>query len=97
MIARVGRFQVKAGKQDEFKELIETRVFTRVQQHKGYRNGYLLMDRKTGNCITIGFWGTEEEAQADARSVSPQEQERLYETFLTEPPVIELYEVASRD
>jgi len=97
MIARVGRFQVQPGKLDEFKVLIETEVFTRVHQHKGYRNGYLLMDRETGSCITIGFWRTAEEAAADARSVDPKDQARYFAEFLTAPPLIELYDVAARD
>jgi heme-degrading monooxygenase HmoA len=97
MIARVTRFQVKVDKLDELKNNFEKDVFPAVKQQKGYRNGYLLTDRKTGNCISLAFWDTEKDVFADEQSGHFQERVNMGKEFFVAPPVRELYEVASKD
>ena len=97
MIARVGRFQVKLDKLDEFKNNFEKGVFPAVKQQKGYRSGYLLTDRKTGNCISIGPCDTEHDALADEQSGHFQKRLSVGRGFVVAPPVRELYEVALKD
>jgi len=61
MIARVSRFQVNVNKLDEVKKVFEEGVIPAVKLQKGYRSGYLLTDRKTGKCISIALWDSEDD------------------------------------
>ena len=96
MIARVVRFQVNVDKLDEVKKSFEKDVFPAVKLQKGYRSGYLLTDRKTGNCISIAFWDTEHDVLVDEQSGHFQERVNMGKEFFVAPPVRELYEVASK-
>ena len=51
MFARVTRFQVDVDKLDETRKAFEASVIPAVKLQKGYRSGYLFVDRKTGKCI----------------------------------------------
>ena len=97
MIARVGRFQVNVDKLDEVKKAFKESVIPAAKSQKGYRSGYLLTDRKTGNCIGIALWDSEEDAIADEQSGHFQERVNMGKEFFTAPPVRELYEVAIKD
>lgn len=94
MIARVGRFQVNIDKLEEVKKAFEEGVIPTVKLQKGYRSGYLLTDRKTGKCISIALWDSEDDAIADEQSGHFQERVNMGKEFFTVPPVRELYEVA---
>ncbi len=97
MVARVTRFQANVDKLDEVKKNFEKDVFPAVKLQKGYRSGYLLIDRKTGNCISLAFWDTEYDVLADEQSGHFQERVKMGKKFFVAPPVRELYEVASKD
>jgi heme-degrading monooxygenase HmoA len=97
MIARVGRFQVNIDKLDEVKKVFKEGVIPAAKLRKGYRSGYLLIDRKTGKCISIALWDSEEDAITDEQSGHFQERVNLGKELFTAPPVRELYEVALKD
>jgi heme-degrading monooxygenase HmoA len=97
MVARVTRFQANVDKLDEVKKNFEKGVFPAVKLQKGYRSGYLLIDRKTGNCISLAFWDTEKDVLADEQSGRYKERVKMGKKFFVAPPVRELYEVASKD
>ena len=97
MIARVTRFQVNVDKLDETRKSFEESVIPAVKLQKGYRSGYLLTDRKTGKCLSIAFWDSEEDAIADEQSGHFQERVNMGKEFFTAPPIRELYEVAIKD
>ena len=97
MIARVGRFQVNVDKLDEVKKAFKEGVIPAVKLQKGYRSGYLLTDHKTGNCISIALWDSEEDAIADEQSGHFQERVNMGKEFFIAPPIRELYEVALKD
>lgn len=97
MVARVTRFQANVDKLYEVKRNFEKSVFPAVKLQKGYRSGYLLTDRKTGNCISFAFWDTEHDALADEQSGHFQDRVNMGKEFFVAPPVRELYEVASKD
>ena len=68
-----------------------------MKLQKGYRSGYLLTDRKTGKCISIAFWDSEEAAIADEQSGHYQQRRDIGKHLFTAPPVRELYEVVAQD
>ena len=93
MIARVTRFDVNADKVEESIKAFEESVIPAVKMQKGYWSGYLLTDRKTGKCISIAFWDSEEDAIADEQSGHFQERVDKGKHLFTAQPVRELYEV----
>ena len=97
MIARVARFQIYVDKLEEAKKAFEEGVIPAVKLQKGYRSGYLLANRKTGKCISIALWDTEEDAIADEQSGHYQKRVSMGMQFMTVPPVRELYEVVVKD
>ena len=82
MIARVARFQANIDKLDEVKKSFEKGVFPAVRKQKGFRSGYLLTDSKTGTCISIAFWNTEQDALADEQSGHFQERVNMGKKIL---------------
>ena len=93
MIARVNTFQVASDKVDETIKSFKEDVFPAVKLQKGYRSGYLLTDRKTGKCISIGFWDGEKDAVADEQSGAYQKRVDTGKNLYTALPVRELYDV----
>jgi hypothetical protein len=97
MIARVTSIKVKAGKLDEVKKIYENGIFPAAEMQKGYRNGYFLIDRKTNQCISVGFWDSQNEAVTDEQKGHLQERANMIKDLCSEPPVPGLYEVAVKD
>jgi heme-degrading monooxygenase HmoA len=93
MIARVTSYQVSLDKLDEDVKAFRESVIPAAKLQKGYRSGYLLTDRKTGKCVSIGFWDSEEDAIADEKSGQYQRRVDIGKNHFMAPPVRELYEV----
>jgi heme-degrading monooxygenase HmoA len=96
MIARVSNFQAKVNKLDDFKKAFDKEILQDAKLRKGFRGGYLLIDRKTGNSLSIGFWDSEQDALADEQSGQFQTRTNMGKDFYVAPPVREIYEVSSK-
>jgi heme-degrading monooxygenase HmoA len=69
---------------------------TAAKQQKGFKSGYLLVDRKTGKGVSIALWETQADAQATGEgSDYLQEQLANFANLFTAAPLIEHYEVAA--
>jgi heme-degrading monooxygenase HmoA len=64
------------------------------RQAQGFKGNYLLVDRESGKMLTITLWEREADLHATAQSVNPLRQEGARLAGATEPPVVEVYEVA---
>jgi hypothetical protein len=96
MIARLTRLQAKIDELDEVTYYFDMSVLPALKMQTGFRSSYLLVDRETGNCISIVLWDTERNALADETSGSYQERLNLVKDLVVSPTVREVYEVASR-
>ena len=94
MFARLTIVQVNINKMDENIKLYKETVIPTGKSLKGYREAYYLTDRKTGKCISIGFWDSEEDAIASEQSGFYKEQLSKFKDLFTAPPVREGYEVS---
>ena len=97
MIARVSTWQTDLDKLDEGIKSFGESVIPAVKLQKGYRSGYLLIDRKTGQCMSIAFWDNKEDAIADEKSGQYQKRVDTGKDRYKVPPVRELYDVAAPD
>jgi heme-degrading monooxygenase HmoA len=96
MYARLTIFQIKEDRIDEGIKIYEASVVPEAKKQKGYQGAYLLVDRSTGNGISLTLWATEEDARANEENLYYQEQLvkflNLFK-FSSSPPIREGYEV----
>jgi heme-degrading monooxygenase HmoA len=93
MFARLTRAQIKVERIEEFIKRYEGSVVPAAQVQEGFRGIHLLVDRTTGQGISITFWKSEEDAVANERNKYYQEQVAKFINFYTQPPVREGFEV----
>ncbi len=94
MFARLTIVQMKIDRIDEGTKLYEESVLPAAKSQKGYRGAYLLTDRTTGKCISITFWESEKDANANEQSGYYKEQVKKFKDIFTASPVREGYEVS---
>jgi len=98
MFVRLTIIQVKIDRIDDASKLFEESVVPMFKSQKGYQGGYFLADRKTGKCICISLWESEEDVVANEQSRSYQEQLiKFMEFFTAQQPIREGYEVTVQD
>ena len=93
MFARILRIQTNLERMDEAAKLFEENVIPKIKDTKGYVGAKYLADRKTGNCILLTFWETEEDLLETEHSRLFQEQLVKFMNFFITPPIREIYEV----
>ena len=97
MYARVTTTQIQLEKVDEAIRLWRDSVMPAAKAQKGFKSGYLLVDRKTGKGVSFGLWETEADVQATGEgSAYLQEQLAKFASLFTAPPVVEHYEVGAQ-
>ena len=94
MYARLTIAQIRTDMVNEFIKIYEKSVIPEAKSQKGFCKIYLLIDRKTGNGVSIGFWDSEKDALANEQSLFYQEQLAKFINFYTKPPIREGYEVS---
>lgn len=97
MYARITTIHVKIEEIDEAAKLFEESVVPAFKSQTGYRGDSFLADRKTGKCICISLWDSEQDAVRNEESRSYQEQLLKFRDLFTEPPIREGYEVIVED
>lgn len=93
MYARLLRIQTHIEQIDDVTRLFKENVIPLCKEQKGHVRAYFLADRKTGNCIIITGWKTEEDLLETEHSRFFQEQLVKFMKYFTTPPVREIYEV----
>ena len=97
MIARITKYQIDPDSIEESIRNFNEKIIPAVKLQKGYRKGYLLIARKTGQSITIAFWDSEKEALADEQGGNYQTRVDTGKGRYKTPPIRELYEVVAQD
>ena len=95
MFARTAKFQFKTDKLDEAIKLYQSMI-PEVRAQKGSRSVYLLVDRDTGNVITVAFWDSKEDMMATEERGLTKEWVSKFNDYFIEPPSIERYEVCAQ-
>jgi len=67
-----------------------------VKAQKGSRSIYLLVDRTTGNVVTVAFWDSKEDMMATEESGLTKEWVGKFNEYFIKPPAIERYEVVAQ-
>ena len=89
--ARNVHFQIKNGKEQEFKSLFETKVVPMLRKEKGFLEELTLVNKD--GAIGISLWDDRKNAEAYQSSTYPKVVEAL-QPLLTGTPKLETYEVS---
>lgn len=93
MFARILRIQTHIDRIDEAAKLFEEQVIPLVKDIKGHVDAKFMADRKTGNCVLMTTWETEEDLLETEQSRFFQEQLVKFMQFFITPPIREVFEV----
>jgi hypothetical protein len=85
--------QVEPEKIDEAVKIYRKSVVPEAKKQKGYRGACLLIDPKSGKCISVTFWRNGRDAVANEESLYYQEQLVKFLNLLAGPMIREGYEV----
>jgi len=88
--ARNVQFQVKSGKEQEFKSLFETKVVPMLKKEKGFLEELTLVNKN--GVLGISIWDDRKSAEAYQSSTYPKVVETL-QPLLVGTPKLETYEV----
>jgi quinol monooxygenase YgiN len=89
--ARNVHFQIKNGKEQEFKSLFETKVVPMLRKEKGFLEELTLVNKD--GAIGISLWDDRKNAEAYQSSTYPKVVEAL-QPLLAGTPKLETYEVS---
>jgi heme-degrading monooxygenase HmoA len=93
MFARVVSAQAQLNKLDEAIEICQS-MEPAWQQQKGFQGANLLVNRNTGNILSISNWATRADLDATEASGWYQEQVARFSKTWVAPPTREVYEIA---
>ena len=89
--ARNVQFQIKNGKEQEFKSLFETKIVPMLRKEKGFLEELTLVNKDRG--IGISLWEDRKNAEAYQSSTYPKVVETL-QPLLVGTPKLETYDVS---
>ncbi len=93
MHAQVVRIQIQPGGMNRGVAIFRDSVLPAARQQKGFKNAYLLIDRKADKAIGFSLWESEADVLALAESGFYQEQVAKFGAVFAGPPEREVYEV----
>ena len=96
MFARLATFQFKTDKLNEAIKLYQDSIVPSVKAQKGANSVYLLVDRNSGNVVTVAFWDSKEDMMATEESGLTKEWVAKFNDYFVKPPTIERYEVGAQ-
>jgi heme-degrading monooxygenase HmoA len=94
MFARVVTIQGKPDRIDAAIRNFQEQIVPSIRKMNGFKAGYLLVDRKIGKTVVIALWNTEKDLQANNTAVAPLRAQAAQILEATNPPTVEIYEVA---
>ncbi|MBU4178926.1 MAG: hypothetical protein KJ907_01395 [Actinobacteria bacterium] len=92
MFARTITVRFKVDRVDEAIRIYEQNIVPIARSLEGYKGIYLLVDRETGNGISLSLWSEEEGAVAGKQGGRFAEEMPKLADVMTVPPVAESFE-----
>ena len=97
MHARLLKIRVKIDQIDEASKIFEKKVIPLCKSQKGFKGAFFMSNPKTGYCIPITLWESEEDMMANEQNRFFQEQVVKLMKYFTAPPLRETYEIVVQD
>jgi quinol monooxygenase YgiN len=96
MQARVLRFTIKPDQLSTARDVIETGVVPLLRAQPGFVRGALLLDRPSGDALTVVIWESADALQAWEDSPKMRQQMAQFMPVLVGAPQREVYDIAYR-
>jgi heme-degrading monooxygenase HmoA len=94
MFARVSTILGKPERIEEGIKDYKEHTIPTLKKLTGFKQAIFLADRKNGKMVSITFWETEMNVQASATAANKLRAQGAQGSGTTQPPVVEIYEVA---
>ncbi len=94
MFARVSRYHGSPGMVQEGARVVQD-ITSELQQMPGNQGGYLLVDGRSGEAVSISLWGTEEEMHRSTQGAGPLRDRTARALGATGTPTVETFEVGA--
>jgi heme-degrading monooxygenase HmoA len=94
MFARVSIIEGKPEHVDEGIRNYRNNVIPAAKKNHGFKDAYLLVDRKTGKVMSITMWETEKDVQSSTETANQLRSQAAQIAGSSQPPKVEIYEVA---
>ncbi len=93
MFARVTSARIDKDKIEQLKKIYEENVVPAAKKQKGFKGICLMVDRKTGEALSISYWATQEDVLTTEKNLYYQQQVARFLPYYTRDPIREGYEV----
>jgi len=93
MYARVTSARILPERIEQFKKIYEKSVVPAAKKQKGFKGICLMINPRTGEGLSIGYWNSEEDALANEKNLYYQEQVAKFIPFYQRQPIREGYEI----
>ena len=97
MYARMTRSRVDLDTVDEAVGIVESSILPAAREQPGYRGYVHLVDRATGEGVSLTLWASEEDMRAGETGSYYRDQIAKVRALLAEEPDVRGYEVAVHD
>ena len=95
--ARVTKLHVQADQEDSVIELYNNSVIPAAKQQKGFKGLLNLIDRESGNIMSISLWETEADLLLSESNNYYQDQLAKFRRYMVKNPERLLYEVTAQE
>ncbi len=94
MFARMSTFEGRPERVGEAIRHFQDEAIPAMKKMHGFKDAYLMVDRKSGKAVAITMWESEEALQSSATSVTPLRSQAAQALDASKQPKVEVYEVA---
>jgi heme-degrading monooxygenase HmoA len=94
MFARVSTIQGKSNQIDDGIRDYKEHVIPAIKNLTGFKQAFLMVDRKIGKTVSITFWETEQNIQASTSAADKVRAQGAKAVGAIQSPVVEIFEVA---
>jgi heme-degrading monooxygenase HmoA len=97
MYARVTSAQIDPKNIETFTKIYEDSVVPAAKKQKGFISIWLMINRETGDGLSISYWDTEEDVVATEKNLFYQEQVAKFIPYYVKHPIRDGYEVVIQE
>jgi heme-degrading monooxygenase HmoA len=96
MFARVSTILGKPERIEDGIRSYKEQVIPAVKKMPGFKQAFLMVERKSGKTIGITFWDTEKNLKDSTLAADKLRAQGAKDTQAAQPPMVEIYEVAAQ-
>ena len=94
MYARIATTASQPDRLDDAMGRIREQTVPLLQDQKGFRGAYWLLDRETGKAVAISLWETHEDERASIAAIARSRNQALQQAGVPDTTTVEVFEVA---